>query len=124
MIHIFAVRVFIRVADRLSLGLAAKELSVFNAAVTRSIAYLEQRLRTRLLYRTTRGVSLTKAGLHYLDGYGWIVEELDCLDASALAADRTAVGAPRIVATDALSPQAISTLVAGSQHPILKCIST
>ncbi|MEM5341397.1 LysR family transcriptional regulator [Paraburkholderia azotifigens] len=114
--HIFAIRVFIRVAETQSFRRAAKELSVSSAAVTRSIAYLEQQLRTRLLNRTTRAVSLTEAGHHYLDGYRRILEELDCLDASTLAEGRAVAGILRIVATDALPPQAITTLVAGFQH--------
>jgi len=66
--QIHAMRVFVRVAETQSFRRAAQQLDVSNALVTRSIAMLEAHLHTRLINRTTRNLSLTEAGLRYLEG--------------------------------------------------------
>jgi len=53
---------FARVVDAKSLSRAAVELGVPRATIGRRLARLEQRLRTRLLRRTTRSLALTDAG--------------------------------------------------------------
>ena len=55
-------RMFTKVAEALSFSVAAKQLGVSSAVVTRGIATLEAYLNVRLLNRTTRHVSLTDAG--------------------------------------------------------------
>ena len=47
----------------MSFAVAAKQLGVSNAAVTRGTAMLEAHLNMRLINRSTRYVSLTDAGL-------------------------------------------------------------
>jgi len=53
---------FVQVAEVESFTQAAKRLSVSTAQVSRQVSALEQRLNTKLLYRTTRKVSLTEEG--------------------------------------------------------------
>ena len=60
-------RVFTRVAQRGSFAAAAEDLRMSRAAVTRHVAAIEERLRVRLLDRTTRSVSVTEAGRVYLE---------------------------------------------------------
>src|SRR3954453_20689503 len=59
-------KVFVRVAQRAGFAAAARDRHRLPAAVTKHVAALEPRLRSRLLDRTTRKVSLTEAGRVYL----------------------------------------------------------
>ncbi|WP_296236451.1 LysR family transcriptional regulator [Psychrobacter sp. UBA5136] len=68
---------FVYVAEYESFTRAAKELGISTAQVSRQISALEQRLNIKLLYRTTRKVSLTEEGRVFyqhcrgvLDGLG------------------------------------------------------
>jgi DNA-binding transcriptional LysR family regulator len=58
---------FIAVADELSFRAAALRLGVTPSALSHSMRQLEERLKVRLLNRTTRSVSLTDAGLRLLE---------------------------------------------------------
>jgi len=59
--------VFVAVADAGSLARAARRLRVSPPAVTRAVSSLEERLGARLFNRTTRSLSLTEAGLRFLE---------------------------------------------------------
>src|SRR5258707_15827098 len=58
---------FVAVADHLSFRAAASRLGVTPSALSHSMRQLEERLRVRLLHRTTRSVSVTDAGLRLLE---------------------------------------------------------
>lgn len=60
------IRSFIYVANLRSFSKAARALNIAQPALSRQIQALEQDLRTRLLFRTTRGVEPTEAGLTLL----------------------------------------------------------
>ena len=53
---------FVYVSEAESFTIAAKKLAISTAQVSRQITALEQRLNVKLLYRTTRKVSLTQEG--------------------------------------------------------------
>ncbi len=57
---------FALVAETGRFGEAARRLNLSSSHVSRQIARLEERLQTRLLYRTTRTVALTEAGQLFL----------------------------------------------------------
>lgn len=57
---------FVAVAQARSFSQAAKRLGCSTSQISREVALLEDRLRQRLLYRTTRRVSLTEAGERFL----------------------------------------------------------
>lgn len=57
---------FVAVADCGHFGLAAERLGVSPSHVSRQIARLEEHLKTRLFYRSTRRVSLTETGQTFL----------------------------------------------------------
>lgn len=71
---------FIAVAELGSFVKAADALNVSKAAVSRTILELEARLGTRLMQRTTRRLSLTEAGVLYLERCKQIVAALDDAD--------------------------------------------
>jgi DNA-binding transcriptional LysR family regulator len=62
-----SIAIFVAVAEQASFAEAARRLNRTPAAVTRAVAALEEQLRTRLLNRTTRSVSLTDEGARYLE---------------------------------------------------------
>lgn len=58
---------FIQVAENLNFARAAEILNITQSAVSRQIHSLEEELGTKLLLRTTRTVTLTPAGLSFLE---------------------------------------------------------
>lgn len=62
-----AMAVFAAVADLQGFAPAARRMGLSPSAVTRLVAALESHLDTRLLQRTTRSVTLTDAGVRYLE---------------------------------------------------------
>ncbi len=57
---------FVAVAECSQFTAAAERLGLSSSQVSRQIARLEERLHTRLFYRTTRKVALTEAGQTFL----------------------------------------------------------
>lgn len=68
--------IFVIVADAGSLSAAARRLGMPLATVSRKVAELETHLKTRLLHRTTRQLSLTEAGGAYLVACRRILEDI------------------------------------------------
>ena len=58
---------FVQVAENLNFARAAESLNVTQSAVSRQIHSLEEELGTKLLQRSTRNVSLTPAGISFLN---------------------------------------------------------
>lgn len=65
--HLGDVEVFLSVIEHGSLTAAAVHLATTASVVSRAIARLEARLGSQLLRRTTRSLSLTEAGRHYVE---------------------------------------------------------
>src|SRR4051812_37433445 len=76
---------FVAVAQARSFTQAAKSLDRSTSQLSRDIAQLEQRLGQRLLYRTTRHVSLTEAGERFLLRCRHLQDERDEALATTLA---------------------------------------
>lgn len=57
---------FVAVAECSQFTAAAERLGVSSSHISRQVARLEERLQTRLLYRSTRRVTLTEAGQTFL----------------------------------------------------------
>ena len=83
-----AMRLFTVVADEGSLSAAGRRLGIPLASVSRNLAALEQDLGVRLITRTTRHLSLTKAGLDYRETVTRMLEELSAAEAR-LAGERS-----------------------------------
>ncbi|VVE24104.1 LysR family transcriptional regulator [Pandoraea anhela] len=77
--------ILIAVVDAGSLSAAARRLGMPLATVSRKVAELEAHLKTRLLHRTTRQLSLTEAGSAYVAACRRILEAIG-------EAERTATG--------------------------------
>ncbi len=68
--------VLVAVVDAGSLSAAARSLGMPLATVSRKVAELESHLKTRLLHRTTRQLSLTESGASYVAACRRILEEI------------------------------------------------
>ena len=75
----------VAVVDAGSFSSAARSLGVPLPTVSRKVADLETYLKTRLLHRTTRKLSLTEAGVAYVESCRRILEQVG-------EAERTAAG--------------------------------
>ena len=71
---------FVYVAEYESFTRAAKELGISTAQVSRQISALEKRLNIRLLYRTTRKVSLTEEGRVFYQHCRGVIDGLDAAE--------------------------------------------
>src|ERR1700704_2820124 len=69
--------VFARVVQAGSFTKAAAQLGMPKSTVSRKVSELEERLKARLLQRTTRKLSLTDAGRIYYDYCARIVSEVE-----------------------------------------------
>src|ERR1700761_6060895 len=81
--RIDAMQAFVTVADLQGFAPAARKLKLSPPSVTRLIAALEERLRARLLQRTTRKVALTDVGARYLARARRILAEIEEAESAA-----------------------------------------
>lgn len=102
---------FSLLARQPSLASAAQELGVTPSNVSRRLAALEKRLGIRLLNRTTRRISLTPEGRHYLEAGQQILQDLDNLERSLLGSRETPRGLLRINATFGFGRRHLAPLV-------------
>lgn len=77
-----AMRVFVRVVESGNFSRAAETLSIPKATVTNLVQGLETHLRTKLLNRTTRRVTVTTDGALYYERAAQLLTEIDELDNS------------------------------------------
>ena len=80
-----AMGVLLAVTEAGSLSAASRQLKMPLATVSRKVSDLEAHLKTRLLIRSSRRVSLTDAGRAYVEASRAILEQVD-------EAERTAAG--------------------------------
>lgn len=107
--RVHELEVFVAVAEAGSFARAAARLRISAPAVTRAVASLEDRLGTRVLNRTTRSLSLTEAGLRFLENAKRLLAELDeaeraAAGESAAPSGHLAVTAPVTFGRSALAP--------------------
>jgi DNA-binding transcriptional LysR family regulator len=119
--RLLSMTVFRRVAELQSFSAAARELRLSNAAVSKHVAVLEDRLRARLLQRTTRKVSLTAAGSAYLERCARLLDELDELEQAAGQSASAPKGVLRVNAPAAFGVLHLAPLLPGvlAAHPEL-----
>lgn len=77
---IYAMKLFVRVAERESFSRAAEDIGLPKGSVSRQIQALEHQLGIRLLHRTTRRVQLTQDGMVYYERAKDLLSNLDELE--------------------------------------------
>jgi len=93
-----AMQTFVQIADQGSLTRAAEALGTSLPAVVRSLAALEAHLGVRLFHRTTRRLSLTEEGRHYLSSAREVLLAADAADLALKAEAREPAGQLTITA--------------------------
>ncbi|AZY48946.1 LysR family transcriptional regulator [Bordetella avium] len=91
-----ALRAFLDVAESGGFSKTARQLGVATSSVTRLIDGLEESLGTALLTRTTRRVTLTDAGVAYLEQVSRVLSDLEEADGSVSDKGTEAVGPLRV----------------------------
>ena len=89
-------KAFVAVVERASFARAADHLGVSRPALSQTIRQLENRLRVRLLNRTTRSVAPTAAGRRLHERVAPMLREMDEAVAEAIAATSRTAGTLRI----------------------------
>jgi DNA-binding transcriptional LysR family regulator len=89
-------RVFVRITEAGTFTAAAATLDTTTGAVSRIMAELESRLRTRLLNRTTRQIALTSAGEQYLERCKQILADVSIAEEEASRASERPFGRLRV----------------------------
>src|SRR5271168_3376307 len=84
-----SITAFLRVAESGGFPAAARRLNLSTTRVSEQVQALEHALGVRLLYRTTRRVSLTEVGHEYYERCSQAVLELDEADRFAGALQAT-----------------------------------
>lgn len=90
---------FVQIAKAGSLSKAAEALQLSNAAATRCLIALEERLSARLVERTTRRLWLTEAGQKYLERCQTILDQLQEAEASVYESTGEPVGLLRVTSS-------------------------
>ena len=94
--QIQAMRIFVRVVEVGTFTRAAHSLNLPKATVTKHVQALEERLRVKLLNRTTRRVTVTPDGAAYYDRTVRLLTDLDDIEASMTNARANPRGRLRI----------------------------
>jgi DNA-binding transcriptional LysR family regulator len=118
--RITAAAVFVRIAERGSMTAAANALDMSRAMITRYLAEMEQWAGARLLHRTTRRLSLTKAGEETLARCRRMLEvasDIAVTDASEVETPR---GLLRVACSQSLGEVVLAAAVADflRRHPL------
>ncbi|KAE8761501.1 LysR family transcriptional regulator [Paraburkholderia madseniana] len=93
---LLALNTLLEVADAGGFSKAAQRLGVATSSVTRLMDSLEVSLGTALLTRTPRKVSLTDAGIAYVEQVGKVLDDLAEADESVFDSGALPVGSLRI----------------------------
>lgn len=113
------IEIYVRVAQTLSFSRTAEQLQIPRSAVSQAVQQLEQQLRTRLLYRTTRKIQLTADGATYLAWAQQMLVEFDDVTQRLRAGSAAAKGKLRLSAPGRLVSQIIAPHLADftQQYP-------
>lgn len=93
-----AMETYVYVVETGSFSAAARRLKIGQPAVSKIVAQLEERLSVRLLFRSTRGLTPTEAGLAYFERAKRAIEEANEADLAARGAGTGLSGTLRICA--------------------------
>ncbi len=108
--RISGVELYLRIVETGSFSKAASEMGVTQPTATKAVAAMEKRLGTRLLHRSTRGVTPTEVGALYYDKCKLIAREIDEADNLATLLQSKVGGTLRISTSVAFGRRVIVPL--------------
>ncbi|WP_206245784.1 LysR family transcriptional regulator [Novosphingobium terrae] len=94
--HLQGISAFVHTVESGNFTAAALRMGVSKSAAAKSVSRLEERLKVRLLERTTRRLSLTAEGHAYYQSCLKVLEELNMVEALLAARKRSVSGLLRI----------------------------
>ena len=106
-----AIELFMRVVDLGSFSKAAADLGIGQPTATKLVASLEKQLGSRLLHRSTRGVSPTEIGALYYNKCKLIAHHLEEAQSVSTLLQSQVQGALRISTSVAFGRRVLSPLV-------------
>lgn len=109
--HIQGIKLFIRVVDLGSFSRAAADLGIGQPSATKMVAQLEARLGSRLLHRSTHGVTPTEIGLLYYEKCRLIAHHVDEAESVAALMQTQVQGGLRISTSVAFGRRVLVPLV-------------
>ena len=120
--RIQALQLFVRVVDLGSFSKAAADLGIGQPSATKMVALLENKLGSRLLHRSTRGVTTTEIGALYYEKCKLIAHHLEEADSVASLLQSQVQGGIRISTSVAFGRRVLVPLVMRfmQMHPKLQ----
>ncbi|QIB34316.1 LysR substrate-binding domain-containing protein [Ancylobacter pratisalsi] len=114
-----AMAVLLKVVEAGTLSAAAKQMDVPLATVSRRIAELEAHLKTRMLNRSSRHLSLTEAGRLYVEACRRILEQVEEAERAAMGVHRDPKGRLTVTAPIVFGRLHMVPIIAGflNQYP-------
>ena len=109
--HLAGMRLFVRVAELGSFSRTAVDLEVAQSTVTKTVAWLEAHLRTRLINRNTRGLVLNEAGRLYYEQCRAILRQVEEADDLVRRHDAELDGSLRISTSVAFGEAVIGPML-------------
>lgn len=102
---------FVYVAEYESFTRAAKELGISIAQVSRQVSALEKKLNIKLLYRTTRKISLTEEGRVFYKHCRGLLDGLDAAEQAISSLQSTPQGKIKLTAPVTYGEQQLLPLI-------------
>ena len=120
--RIQALQLFIRVVDLGSFSKAAADLGIGQPSATKMVALLEKQLGSRLLHRSTRGVTPTEIGALYYDKCKLITHHVEEAESVATLLQSQVQGGLRVSTSVAFGRRVLAPLVMRfmQMHPKLQ----
>lgn len=120
--RIQAIRLFIRVVDLGSFSKAAADMGIGQPSATKMVALLEKQLGSRLLHRSTHGVTPTEIGALYYDKCKLIAHHVEEAESVATLLQSQVLGGLRISTSVAFGRRVLGPLVMRfmQMHPKLQ----
>ena len=111
-----AMQMFVRIVETGSFSAVARELGTTQPTISKQLTALEQRVKTRLLNRSTRSLSLTESGASFYERCKQIIEELQEAEGALGRLQATLTGTLHLNASIALGQLFLTPLMLKFQN--------
>ncbi|MFS3136046.1 LysR family transcriptional regulator [Gluconacetobacter sacchari] len=105
--HHSEMAIFAKVVAAGGFSAAARDLKMTHSAISKRVKRLEERLKTQLIVRTTRGITLTESGENYLQETKRIIESIESIENAIVNSSGDPRGHLRISVSNAFGRQHI-----------------